>query len=85
MVFACALKSRVGSDSVTIEGTRASQNHLTIDEAEASIADIATFPWVARHEWQRIDLADYPHVRRWHDAIAARPAVRRGMNVPPAP
>ena len=27
---------------------------------EYSIADIATFPWIARHEWQRIDLNDYP-------------------------
>ena len=49
---------------------------------EYSIADIATFPWVSRHEWQKIDLADYPHVQRWHEAIAARPAVKRGMAVP---
>ena len=49
-----------------------------------SIADIATFPWVARNEWHRIDLADYPNVRRWHDAIAARPAVQRGMSIPGA-
>ncbi len=47
-----------------------------------SIADVATFPWVARHEWQKIDLADYPNVRRWYDAINARPAVQRGMLVP---
>jgi GST-like protein len=47
-----------------------------------SIADIATFPWAARHEWQRIDLARYPAVRRWFDAVAARPAVQRGMEVP---
>jgi GST-like protein len=49
---------------------------------EYSIADIATFPWVARHEWQNIDLANYPNVRRWYEAIAARPAVQRGMAVP---
>ncbi|MBI4742699.1 MAG: glutathione S-transferase N-terminal domain-containing protein [Betaproteobacteria bacterium] len=49
---------------------------------EYSIADMATFPWVARHEFHNIDLADYPNVRRWHDAIAARPAVQRGMAVP---
>jgi len=47
-----------------------------------SIADIATFPWIARHEWQGIDLARYPEVKRWFDAIAARPAVRRGLEVP---
>ena len=47
-----------------------------------TIADIATFPWCARHEWQGIPLEDYPNVKRWYDAIAARPAVERGMAVP---
>jgi GST-like protein len=47
-----------------------------------SIADIATYPWTARHEWQGISLDDYPHVKRWHEAITARPAVQRGMAVP---
>lgn len=49
---------------------------------EYSVADIATYPWVARHEWQEVDLADYPSVRRWFEEISARPAVRRGMAVP---
>jgi GST-like protein len=49
---------------------------------EYSIADIASYPWVARHEWQGIDLADYPAVNRWFTAISARPAVQRGMAVP---
>ncbi len=49
-----------------------------------SIADIATFPWIARHQWQRIDLNDYPNVRRWYLAIAARPAVIKGYSVPGA-
>ena len=49
---------------------------------EYSIADIATFPWVARHEWHRVDLAAYPAVKRWYDTIAHRPAVARGMQVP---
>ena len=48
-----------------------------------SIADIATYPWVARHEWHKTDLSDFPHVKRWYDAISARPAVQKGMNVPP--
>ena len=48
-----------------------------------SVADIATYPWVARYEWHRTDLNDFPHVKRWFDAISARPAVQRGMNVPP--
>jgi GST-like protein len=49
-----------------------------------SIADIATFPWIARHEWQRIDLDGYPNVRRWYLAIASRPAVQKGYKVPDA-
>jgi len=47
-----------------------------------SIADIATYPWVARYEWHKTDLNDFPQVKRWFDAISARPAVQRGMNVP---
>jgi tRNA nucleotidyltransferase (CCA-adding enzyme) len=49
---------------------------------EYSIADIATYPWVARYEWHKTNLADFPHVKRWFDTISARPAVERGMKVP---
>jgi len=47
-----------------------------------SVADIAIFPWAARHEWQGIALEDFANVKRWFDAIAARPAVKKGMAVP---
>ncbi len=47
-----------------------------------SIADIASYPWVARHEWHQIELGDFPNVKRWYDVIGARPAVERGMKVP---
>ncbi|HET7775381.1 MAG TPA: glutathione S-transferase N-terminal domain-containing protein [Azospira sp.] len=47
-----------------------------------SIADMATYPWVSRHEWQGIDLAAYPQVARWAAALGARPAVVKGMGVP---
>jgi GST-like protein len=47
-----------------------------------SIADIATYPWVARYEMHRTNLEDFPHVKRWFDAISAHPAVQRGMAVP---
>ena len=49
---------------------------------EYGIADIATFPWVARHDFHEVDLVLFPEVRRWYDAIASRPAVQRGMKVP---
>ena len=47
-----------------------------------SIADIATYPWVARHNWQEIELSDFPAVKRWFDELSARPAVEKGMAVP---
>ncbi len=48
---------------------------------EYSIADIATFPWVRNPQRRGVTLADYPAVQRWHDLIAARPAVQRGVEV----
>jgi GST-like protein len=62
---------------------RLSQAEYLADEY--SIADIATFPWVARFEWHKVDLADFPAVKRWFDVIAARPAVQKGMAVPTPP
>jgi GST-like protein len=58
----------------------AEARHLAGDEY--TIADIATYPWVARHEWHKTDLGRFPNVKRWFDSISARPAVRRGMAVP---
>ena len=49
---------------------------------EVSIADFATLPWVFRHDWQQIDLAAYPNVKRWYDRMMARPALQRGMDIP---
>jgi GSH-dependent disulfide-bond oxidoreductase len=54
--------------------------YLTGDEY--SIADIASYPWIARHEWQGQDLATFPNLKRWYDAITVRPAVERGFKVP---
>lgn len=47
-----------------------------------SIADIATFPWVASYEFQGLTLNNHPHLKRWFETIQARPAVQKGMNVP---
>jgi GSH-dependent disulfide-bond oxidoreductase len=49
---------------------------------EYSVADIATWPWISRFEWQTIDLDDFPNVKRWYTEIANRPAVQRGYDVP---
>jgi len=48
---------------------------------EYSIADMAIFPWTRSHANQGVDLADYPNVKRWFDAISARPAVERAVKV----
>ena len=47
-----------------------------------SIADMAIWPWVARYDWQTIDLNDYPNVVHWYIAIANRPATQAGWNNP---
>ena len=48
---------------------------------EFSIVDCAVFPWIARWDWQEQDLNNYPEVKRWFLAMAARPAVQRGYIV----
>lgn len=47
-----------------------------------TIADIATFPWTARYDWQGVDLAEFPSVQRWFNTISDRPAVKAGMEIP---
>jgi len=46
-----------------------------------SIADIAVFPWLRSWKNQGIEWNDYPHLKGWFDEVAARPAVRRGVEV----
>ncbi|MFT6956661.1 MAG: GST-like protein [Halieaceae bacterium] len=48
-----------------------------------SIADVATFPWTMpkQQEMHRIDIAEFPNVKRWSDTVGARPAVQRGIDV----
>ena len=44
-----------------------------------TIADIGTFPWIARHEWHDIGLAKYKNLTRWYNEISNRNAVKRGF------
>lgn len=49
-----------------------------------SIADIANWAWVRTHRWSGVEIDGYEHLRRWRDAIRARPAVQRGIERPPS-
>ena len=48
---------------------------------EYTIADMATMPWLRFPERQGVNIDDYPHVKRWRDRIAERPAVKRALEV----
>ena len=56
-----------------------SSKYLADDEY--SIADIATFPWVARHEWHDIGLKKFKNLNRWYEQISERQAVKKGYDV----
>lgn len=75
--------NRFGKETARLYGVL--DNRLADSEflsKDYSIADIATFPWVARHEWHKIKLADYPNVSRWYEMISSRKGVQKGMAVP---
>ena len=60
------------------------EQHLATREFfadELSIADFAILGWAWRHPRHKVDLADYPNVRLWYEAMMARPAVKRGRMV----
>ena len=46
-----------------------------------SVADFAILGWAWRHERHKVDLAEYPHVKRWYETLMARPGVQRGFAV----
>ncbi|MEY2805269.1 MAG: hypothetical protein RL657_2605 [Pseudomonadota bacterium] len=49
--------------------------------SQYSIADMATFPWLRNWQNQGVVMDEYPHLKKWFDTIAARPAVQRGVQV----
>ena len=62
-----------------LEQTLGQRDYLA---GEYSIADIATYPWVGRHDGHNVKLEEFPNVKRWFETISQRPAVKRGMAVP---
>jgi glutathione S-transferase len=63
-----------------LDGHLADREYLAGDY---SIADIANWSWVSTHEWPGISIEGLPHLKRWLDSIAARPAVQKGRHIPP--
>lgn len=61
-----------------LEQTLGQRSYLAGDY---SIADIATYPWVGRHDGHNVKLEEFPNVKRWFETISQRPAVKRGMAV----
>ena len=57
------------------------ESHRWLAGEEYTIADIATFPWTRSWQNQGLQIDDFPNVKRWHEEIAARPAVQRGVEV----
>ena len=46
-----------------------------------TIADIGTFPWIARHQWHDIGLINYVNLTRWYNDISKREAVIKGFSI----
>jgi GSH-dependent disulfide-bond oxidoreductase len=62
-----------------LDGHLAQRDYLAGDY---SIADIAHYPWVRGHDWSGVSIEPYTHLKRWLDLVGARPAVKRGLDVP---
>ena len=69
---------------------RLSQSRFLAGE-NYTIADIGTFPWIARHEWHDIGLKNYKNLTRWYEEISKRDGVKKGFafmdnnEIPPKP
>ena len=53
--------------------------HEWMEAGEYTIADISIFPWTQRYDWQGVALEEFPNVKRWYEAVEARPGVQRGL------
>lgn len=65
----------------TVLDTRLGDNEFIAGDFY-SIADMASYPWIALHNWAGVDIEDLPNLRRWMTTIRRRPAVARGMDIP---
>jgi glutathione S-transferase/GST-like protein len=71
-----------GKRLLTVLDRRLAENQFLA--GDYSIADIANFAWARTHRWSGIDVSDLPNLQRWLKELRARPAVERGLAVPPS-
>ena len=57
------------------------ESHEWVGGSEYSIADMAIYPWIVPHKMQQQNLEDFPHIKKWFDRMAARPAVKRAYEL----
>ena len=62
-----------------LDNRLSSSKYLAYDDY--TIADIATFPWIARHDWHDVGLKNYKNLKRWYLEISKRDAVKRGYDL----
>jgi glutathione S-transferase len=65
-----------------MDGHLAAHEYLADDY---SIADIANYSWIRSHKWARAPVDGLEHLQRWMAAMAAKPGIQRGANIPPSP
>ncbi|MCE9685159.1 glutathione S-transferase N-terminal domain-containing protein [Shewanella sp. AS16] len=58
--------------------------HRYLAGDEYSIADMASWPWVRGYDWSGIEITGLPHLQRWLDELAQRPACQKGITIPPS-
>ncbi len=77
-------RARYSSEAARLYGVldERLKNHTYLAGDTYTVADIATWPWIARYEWQGVEFSAYPNALRWYREIAARPAVQAGFVIP---
>ena len=68
------------AERIYIELDQRLSNSKFLSGDDYTIADIGTFPWIARHEWHDIGLSNYKNLTRWYNDIAKREAVIKGFS-----
>lgn len=77
-------RERYGDETrrlLNVLDTQLARTKAFVSGRQYTITDMAVYPWICAAQKMSVDLADYPQVQRWLDAVGGRPAVRRAMDV----